>query len=217
MNSKNSCKVFHLYLFNSFLKKKKKLKNRYKFTKWNFSLNPQCFRGQKVIFNNILSSSIKPDFFSLFCFIHPPTIQFFAYFSHSFFPICITVSYIIWHNQWRMSSAVKWEEESHLPMDRVSDTTVQVAAFTSFQLLCQKINPWLQQNLDTFFHLQRGLLIIHGLSSFSKLIYSEAKHPTKCSLLNLLQFFYRSSFEVKISHNRVAGIFNGQITGEDWR
>lgn len=173
--------------------------------------------AKKYFGHDILSSSIKQDFFTLFSFTHPSSLQFVAYSSHSFFPISIIGGYIIWRNQWRMSSAGKWEEESHLPMDYISDTTVQVAAFTSFQLLCQKINPWLQQNLDTFSHLQRGPLIIHDLSSFSKLIYSEAKHPTKCSLLNLPPFFYCSSSEVKISHNRVAGIFNGQISGEDWQ
>lgn len=166
--------------------------------------------------HNTFPSSIKQYFFCLFSFTHPSTLQVVAYFSHSFFPLSITVGYIIWHNQWRMSSAVKWEEESHLPMDRVFDSTVQVAACRSFQLLCQKINPWLQQNLDTFSHLQRGLLIIHDLSSFSKLIHSEAKQSTKCSLLNLLLFLSLSFSEVKVSRNRVAGVFNGQISGGDW-
>lgn len=152
-------------------------------------------KKKKDFGHSILSSSIKQRFFSLFSFTHPSTLQFVACFPHSFFPISITVGYRIQRNQWRMSSAGKWEEESHLPMDRISDTTIQVAAFTSFQLLCQKINPWLQQNLDTFSHLQRGPLIIHDLSSFSKLIYSEAKRLTKCSLLNLPPFFYRSSSE----------------------
>lgn len=171
--------------------------------KRHFSSNLHYFSGKKNHFvHNTSCSSIKQDFFSLFSFTHPSTLQFVAYFSHSFFPVSIAVGYIIRRNQWRMSSAGKWEAESHLPMDRASDTTTRVAAFASFQLLCQKINPWLQQNLDTFSHLQRGPLIIHDLSSFSKLVYSEAKHPTKCSLLNLPPLFYRSSCEVKISHSR---------------
>lgn len=186
--------------------------------KFHFCLNLHYCSGKKYIYiaHNSFSSSKKQYFFSLFSFTHLSTLQVVAYFSHSFFPLSVTVGYIIWHDQWRMSSAVKWEEETHLPMDRVFDSTVQVAACTSSLLLCQKINPWLQQNLDTFSHLQRGLLIIHDLSSFSKLIHSEAKHPTKCSLLNLLPFLSLSFSEAKISRNRVAGVFNGQISGGDW-
>lgn len=109
---------------------------------------------------------------------------------------------IIQCNQWGPSSTSKWEEERHLTRDRISDTAIRVAALTSSQLLCQKINPWLQQNLDAFSRPQRGPLIIHNCSPFSKLINSELKYPTKCSLPNPPWFSYRSFSKVKVSQNK---------------
>lgn len=44
-------------------------------------------------------------------------------------------------DQWGRAALARREEECHLTADRISDTTLRVAALTSFQLLCQKINP----------------------------------------------------------------------------